>query len=164
VPNISGRVIFADREVAALTALPRGQVYRYMITSGRAIARDARHNVRSRTGKLERSISARITRANATSTRVRISANTDYAEYVHQGTGGSAWSITGDGPGGWMKLYSRPDNPAGAAAAGRIGWYHAWIQEVDGQEPNPFLAQALGEWCMENGFKHPLLRGPSMAF
>lgn len=152
-PDTSARIIFNDAAVAGLTGLPSGEVYRWVITAGRAIARDARFNAPKRTGKLSRSISARITRANSTSTRVRITAATEYADYVHNGTGGRAETIWGDGPNGMMKLYSRPDNPGGAAAAGRIGWYHAWIDVVHGQDANPFLWHALNEWSLEHGFR-----------
>jgi hypothetical protein len=148
------RIIFSDRAVAGLTGLPSGQVYQYMIKSGRAIARDARFNAPKRTGKLSRSISARITRANATSTRVRITAASEYAEFVHEGTGGRGAVIHGRGFGA-MRLYTRPENSAGASAAGYIMWYGAILWEVTGQEANPFLARALGEWALENGFKVP---------
>jgi len=84
---------------------------------------------------------------------------------VHNGTaGGSGGYIYPDRANGYMVLYSRPDNPAGAFAAGYGSYYRAPAWQVHGQDANPFLAQALVEWCLENGFKRPALNAMTDTF
>lgn len=162
---MANRVVFSDSEVAALTGLPKGQVYRYMVKSGRAIARDARENCPSRTGTLKRSISARITRANATSTRVRISASAPHAEWVHNGTDAVMTPLPKT-----MTLYGQvmvgKRSPASWVSKpptmGAVGNFRETAGKRiifrEGQTANPFMARALVEWALENGFRAPTLR------
>ena len=155
------RIVFNDAKVAGLTGLPSGEVYQWVQKQGKRIANAGALAAPSRTGHLRRTIRSRVTRANATSTTVTIRCTAAYAEYVHNGTGGKGAYIFPDNPTGYMVLYSRPDNLAGAVAGGFAKYYLAPAWQVHGQDPFPFLLIGLDVWAATvPGVHAPHLRPP----
>jgi len=150
VRGAGARVVFSDSAVASITGLPSGEVYQYVQKGGRTIARNARLMAPTRTGRLKRSISSRVTRANATSTRVRVICSVPYAAAVHDGTGGPGKVYRQ--PGGYL-LYTKPYNPGGAIASGHAFWINRRIDAFHGQEASPFLLKAFYDWALGEGFR-----------
>lgn len=151
------KVVFSDSEMAALTGMPGGEVYDFMVKSGKEIANLAVYLAPKRTGHMRRTIRSRVTRANATSTRVRIRCTAEYAEYVEFGTQpitGIMWFYNGVVN---KRAKDYPRNPLSA-----LGWFGTvgrpvggrWGETatVGGQKAQHFMGHAMDGFSSAIGF------------
>ena len=115
-----------DSKIEAMSA-PGGMVFKWAYQRSRKIERLAKAAAPKRTGRLAASISSSYDKV-PNGVIMRVSAGASYARYVHEGTYGPIVSPRG------RKMFLHP-------AWGGHPTMHKWA--VNGQRPQPFLAEAL---------------------
>jgi hypothetical protein len=128
---VSVRIDLNYRQINRILRSPTGLTARNMLRRGRKVQRHARRNVRSRSGKLARSIEVRLAMQSG-APGVEVYTDVHYALWVHNGTGVH-------GPRG------RPFGPRRAKYMVFRGSDGTIVRtrSVRGQTANPFLRDAL---------------------
>lgn len=122
-------VIIYDSAITAMS-LPGGQVWRYGFQKARRTERLAKANVRSRSGYLASQIHAFYEGSQRDQATMVVSADTEYAAAVHEGSGDAEGLIHPT-----HHRFLRIDEGGGFGVS-----YH---RSVRGQRANPFLTDAL---------------------
>lgn len=133
-----------DLDDAAFLRLnyPTGHVGRFTNALTASIVTLARVRVPSRTGRLRDSIKMEVTQRSIGGVTMRVSANTLYANFVHEGTRGHVGEMTLYSPRGPYGDRRRDAAAAHAPGGSRLPWVGAKVFVVSGQRANPFLRTA----------------------
>jgi len=125
------RIVIYDSVITAMNQ-PGGTVWRWAHQKSQRVATLARANCPKRSGELRASIFSEVEASSRNETHMAVSANTDYAAYVHEGT-------FPYGPTRPVAVRTQPYMRL--PPYGRHGWKSKLI--VDGQKGQPFLRDAL---------------------